>query len=234
MTGAIRGLGIGPGDPELITLKALRLLRAADLVVYPATETGASLTRDIVAPWLDGGQEEMAVRTPMTAARFPARAVYDRAADAIAARAGAGADVAVLCEGDPFLYGSFLYLFARLSERATVEAVPGVSSLTACAARLGAPLAARNDVLSVIPAGLEDADLARRLDAADAAAIVKVGRHFARLRRLLEALGLAGRARYVERATLPNERTAPLAAIDPASVPYFSMVLVHKRGEAWR
>lgn len=234
MTGAVWGLGVGPGDPELLTLKALRLLRAADLVVYPATGTGESLTREIVAPHLDRGREEMAIRVPMAAARFPPRAVYDRAADAIAARAAAGDNVAVLCEGDPFFYGSFMYLFARLSERARVEVVPGVSSLTACAARLGAPLAARNDVLSVIPAGLDDAELARRIDAADAAAIVKVGRHFARLRRVLTALGLADRARYVERATMPNERSAPLAAVDPATVPYFSMVLAHKRGDAWR
>ena len=234
MTGAVWGLGVGPGDPELLTLKALRLLRAADLVVYPATAAGESLTREIVAPHLDRDREEMAVRTPIAAARFPPRTVYDRAADAIAARAAAGDRVAVLCEGDPFLYGSFMYLFARLSERARVEVVPGVSSLTACAARLGAPLAARNDVLSVIPAGLDDADLARRLDSADAAAIVKVGRHFARLRRVLAAQGLADRARYVERATMPNERSAPLAAVDPATVPYFSMVLVHKRGDAWR
>ena len=234
MTGVVWGLGVGPGDPELLTLKALRLLRAADLVVYPATAAGASLTREIVAPHLDGVREEMAIRVPMTVARFPPRAVYDRAADAIAARAAAGDDVAVLCEGDPFLYGSFMYLFARLSERAKVEVVPGVSSLTACAARLGAPLAARNDVLSVIPAGLDDADLARRIDAADAAAIVKVGRHFARLRRALSALGLADRARYVERATMARERIAPLSEVDPATVPYFSMVLVHKRGDAWR
>ena len=150
MTGTVYGLGVGPGDPELITLKALRLLRAASLVVYPAPEEGESLTRAIVAPHLDGGREEMAIRMPMSAARFPADAIYDRAAAAIAARAAGGGDVAVLCEGDPFLYGSFMYLFARLAERVPVEAVPGVSSLTACAARLGFPLAARDDVLSVI------------------------------------------------------------------------------------
>ncbi len=234
MTGTVYGLGVGPGDPELITLKALRLLRASALVVYPAPERGDSLTRAIVAPHLDGDREEMAVRVPMAAARFPARAVYDRAAQVIAARAGAGDDVAVLCEGDPFFYGSFMYLFSRLCERTPVEVVPGVSSLTACAARLGAPLAARNDMLSVIPAGLDEADLTRRLDAADAAAVVKVGRHFAKLRRILDALGLAGRARYIEHATMANERIAPPGAVDPATVPYFSMVLVHKRGEAWR
>ena len=234
MTGTVYGLGVGPGDPELITLKALRLLRAASLVVYPAPEEGESLTRAIVAPHLDGGREEMAIRVPMSAARFPADAIYDRAAAAIAARAAAGGDVAALCEGDPFLYGSFMYLFARLAERVPVEVVPGVSSLNACAARLGFPLAARDDVLSVIPASLAEAELARRIDAADAAAVVKVGRHFAKLRRVLESLGLADRARYVEHATMASERAPPLAAVDPAAVPYFSMALVHKRGGAWK
>lgn len=234
MTGAIYGLGVGPGDPELLTLKALRLLRTAALVVYPAPERGASLTRAIVAPHLCAGGDEMAIRVPMTAARFPADEVYDRAAAAILARAAAGDDVAVLCEGDPFFYGSFMYLFARLADRAPVEVVPGVSSLTACAARLGLPLASRNDVLSVVPAGLNDDELARRFAAADAAAAIKVGRHFARLRRVLDELGLAKHARYIEHATLANERVIPLDAVDPAKVPYFSMVLVHKRGVAWR
>ena len=230
----IHGLGVGPGDPELLTLKALRLLRAAALVAYPAPETGDSLTRAIVAPHLAGGQEEMAIRVPMAEARYPARAVYDRAADTLAARAAAGACVAVLCEGDPFFYGSFMYLFARLSERAPVEVVPGVSSLTACAARLGFPLAARGDVLSVIPAGLDNADLARRIAAADSAAIVKVGRHAARVRRVLESLGLAADAGYVSHATMAAEHIAPFAEVDPATAPYFSMVLVHRRGAAWR
>ncbi len=234
VSGAIFGLGVGPGDPELLTLKALRLLRTATLVVYPAPETGPSLTRSIVAPHLDGSQEEMAIRIPMTAARFPAQSVYDRAASEIAARAAEGDSVAVLCEGDPFFYGSFMYLFARLAEQAPVEVVPGVSSLTAAATRLGAPLAARNDVLSVIPAGLPEDDIIRRLQCADAAAIIKVGAHFAKLRRTLGALGLDDQAHYISHATMDRENTAPLDRVDPASVPYFSMILIHKRGAAWQ
>ncbi len=233
MTGTVYALGVGPGDPELITLKALRLLRAAALVVWPAPETGESLTRAIVAPHLEPGREEMAVRIPVTAARFPAD-VYDRAADRIAARAGAGGDVAVLCEGDPFLYGSFMYLFARLAGRVRVEVVPGVSSVTACAARAGAPLAASNDVLSVIPAGLDEDDLARRVAAADAVAIVKLGRHAAKVRRALDALGLTAHARYIEHGTMANERISSFAEADTARAPYFSMVLAHRRGAAWR
>jgi len=141
--------------------------------------------------------------------------------------------VAVLCEGDPFFYGSFMYLFGRMAERFTVEVVPGVSSLTACAAVLGAPLAARNDVLTVVPAPLEEAELKARLADTEAAAVIKLGRHFAKVRRVLDELGLAQHARYVEHATMESQRAMPLDEVSEDRVPYFSMILVHKRGEAW-
>jgi len=140
----------------------------------------------------------------------------------------------VLCEGDPFFYGSFLYLYARLVERCPVRVVPGVSSLMACADACGAPLAARNDTLTVIPAPLPEDALAARLAAGDAAAIIKVGRHLGKLRRVLDSLGMLDRARYVERATLDAQRILPLAEVSGDAAPYFSMVLVHSRGEAWR
>lgn len=234
MTGTAYGLGVGPGDPELLTLKALRILRDAPVVAFPAPDHGDSLTRAIVAPHLSNGRTEIAIRVPMTVQRFPAQEVYDRAAKELGAHLDAGRDVAVLCEGDPFLYGSFMYLFARLAERYPVEVVPGVSSLTACAATLGAPLAARNDVLAVIPAPLDEDDLRQRLAAADAAAIVKIGRHFTKVRAVLSDLGLLDRSRYIEHATMENQRILPLDQVDPAAVPYFSMILVHRRGEAWR
>ncbi len=233
MTGILYGLGIGPGDPELITVKALRLLKAAPVVAYPAPETGESLARAIVAPLLPGGQREVAIRVPLLVERFPAQEVYDRAAVELGEHLAAERDVAVLCEGDPFFYGSFMYLFARMAERFPVEVVPGVSSLTACAAVLGAPLAARNDVLSVVPAPLDEAELRARLSSGDATAIIKVGRHFEKVRRVLEELGLSERARYIERATMASQRILPLGSVDPGDVPYFSMVLLHKRGEAW-
>ncbi len=234
MSGTLYGLGIGPGDPELITVKALRLLERAPVIAYPAPEEGESLARSIVAPHLSGDKKtEVVIRMPLVAARFPAGAVYDRAAEELGGHLEAGRDVAVLCEGDPFFYGSFMYLFGRMAERFTVEVVPGVSSLTACAAVLGAPLAARNDVLTVVPAPLDEAALKARLAGAEAVAIIKVGRHFAKVRRVLDALGLVDRARYVEHATMASQRILPLDAVAEEGVPYFSMILVHKRGEAW-
>ena len=227
------GLGIGPGDPELITLKALRVLQAAPVIAYPAPEDGDSLARSIVADHLDGHHEEFVIRMPMVAARFPAQEIYDQAAGTLSAHLEAGRDVAVLCEGDPFFYGSFMYLFGRMANDHYVEVVPGVSSLTACSATLGAPLAARNDVLTILPATLPASTLEQRLQAADAAAIIKVGRHLAKVRSVLGNLGLERHSRYVEHATMRSERTLPLADVQADTVPYFSMILVHRRGEAW-
>jgi precorrin-2/cobalt-factor-2 C20-methyltransferase len=233
VTGRLYGVGVGPGDPELITLKALRVLREADVIAYPALEEGDSLARAIAAPHIPKGREEFAIRMPMLADRFPAMEVYDQAAERISKALEDGKSVAVLCEGDPFFYGSFMYLFGRLADRHPVEVVPGVSSLTACAAALSAPLAARNDVLTVLPAPLDDAALEARLQQADSAAIIKVGRHFTRVRALLDRLGLADSAHYVERATMESQRVLPLRAVDEQAVPYFSMIITHRRGRAW-
>ena len=140
MSGTVYGLGVGPGDPELLTLKALRILRAAPVIAYPAPETGDSFARQIVAPHLPGGQQEIAIRMPLGDGQFPKAAVYDAAAAAIAGRVADGLDVAVLCEGDPFFYGSFMYLYARLVVSCPVQVVPGVSSLMACADVAGATI----------------------------------------------------------------------------------------------
>jgi precorrin-2/cobalt-factor-2 C20-methyltransferase len=229
-TGTVYGIGVGPGDPELVTLKALRLLRAAPVVAYPAPLDGNSFARSIVAQFLTDSQREIAIRVPMVPERFPAQDVYDRAAREIGVEAAAGRDVAVLCQGDPFFYGSFMYLFARLAAAFPVEIVPGVSSLTACAAAGRLPLAARDETLTVIPATLDAAALERRLAGVDAAAIIKLGRHFAKVRDVLVGLGLAARAQYVERASLPNQRILALADIDAAAVPYFAMILLRGPG----
>ena len=233
-TGSLVGIGVGPGDPDLITVKGLAALQAAPVIAYPAPETGESLARAIVAPHLDALVKiEIAIRMPMVAERFPAQEVYDRAARDIAGHLDAGRDVAWLCEGDPFFYGSFSFLFQRMIERYPVRVIPGVSSLTACAAAVGAPLATRTDVLAVLPATLDEAELRDRLSVVDAAAIIKVGRHLAKVRAVIDSLGLSAGSRYVERATMERERSMPLSEVTEMRAPYFSMVLVHRRGFAW-
>jgi len=234
MTGTLYGVGVGPGDPELITLKAHRILQEVPVLAWPAPLEGESMARRIAAPHLPGGQIEIPIRMPLMGDRFPAQEIYDRTAETLGEHLSAGRSVAVLCEGDPFVYGSFMYLFARMAGRFPVRVVPGISSLTAGAAAIGAPLAARNDVLSVIPAPLPEDALEERLSAADAAIVIKIGRHLGKLRRVLERLGIAGQARYIEYATMAEQVVRPFAEVSGESAPYFSMVLVHRRGDAWR
>jgi precorrin-2/cobalt-factor-2 C20-methyltransferase len=223
------GIGLGPGDPELLTLKALRLIRAADVIAYPAPEKGDSFARTIAAPHLPGEQREIAIRMPLGDGSFPKAEIYDAAAEKILDEVGNGRRVAVLCEGDPFFYGSFGYLYSRLADRCAVAVVPGVSSLMACAGASETPLALRNQTLAILPGALPEGPLRSRLQAAEAAAIVKVGRHLGKIREILNELGLIERARYVEHATLGTERVLPLSQVPNAEAPYFSMILVHAR-----
>lgn len=227
--GRLYGIGVGPGDPELVTMKALRLLRAAPVVAYPAPEAGPSFARGIVAGWLDDNQREIAIRFPMRPGPPPI-AVYDRAAAAIATELDAGADVALLCQGDPLFYGSFCGLLARLGDRYRIEIVPGVSALAACAAASAVPLARRDETLTVVPATLAKASLATRLTGTDVAAIVKLGRHLEKVKRVLQQLGTLDNALYVEHASLPDGRVLPLSEVEIA--PYFSMVIVRDAGRA--
>jgi len=232
MTGKLIGVGLGPGDPELMTLKAHRIISKADVIAYPALENGDSFARSIAADAIPSNALEITIHIPMTVERAPAQAAYDKGASDIATQLDAGQDVVVLCEGDPFFYGSFMYLFTRLADRYQTEIIPGVTSVTACAAVAKRPLTARNEVLTIIPGPLETAEMHTRIEAAGAVAIMKVGRHLDRIRTLLDDMNLIGKAAYIERATLPTEHILPLTeAPDPA--PYFSMILITKGQDPW-
>lgn len=231
MTGTLYGIGIGPGDAELLTLKAVRLIREAPVLAWPAPLDGDGLARTIAAPHIPPGKTEIAIRMGFTVDRDGTEAAYDRAADEIASHLDAGRDVAVLCEGDPFFFGSFIYLFARLSPRFAVEVVPGVSSIMAASADLQAPLCAWDDGVAIIPATRSEAEIEAALEASDAAVIMKVGRHLPKVKGVLQRLGLWESARIIERVGLPGRKVH-----DPATVtelPYFSLILVHRRGNAW-
>lgn len=235
--GRLFGISVGPGDPELMTFKAARLIGEAHVVVYPAARHGRSIARGIATAHVRPDQIELPMVFPVTveaAANTPGyadaiNAFYDSTADAIAAHLTAGRDVAVLCEGDAFFYGSFMYLYERLSSRFPVDVVPGVTSVSAAAARLGTPAVHRDETLTIVPGTLSEEALIDRLRAAGrdgAVAVLKLGRTFPKVRAALEEAGLASRAYYVERATTVAERTAPLADVDPQTVPYFSLVFV--------
>ena len=232
MNGKLYGIGLGPGDPELMTLKAARLIGNASCIAYPMLETGASFARSIAQDHISKDVREIAIEIPMSVARKPAQDAYDQGASEIRTVLETGQDVVVLCEGDPFFYGSFMYLFSRLSEDFDVEIVPGVNSVSACASVVERPLVARSEVLTIVPATLPVDDLSSKIANAEAIAVMKVGRHLDKVKSILTAQNLMGFAYYVERATLPNQKTMPLADA-PDIAPYFSMILVSKGNAPW-
>jgi precorrin-2/cobalt-factor-2 C20-methyltransferase len=232
MTGTLYGVGLGPGAPDLVTLRAARLIANATVIAYPTLAGAPSFARSIAADLIRADAAEIAMDVPMTPDRSPAQTAYDKGAAQIAEALDAGRDVICLCEGDPFFYGSFMYLYARLADRYRVEVVPGVTSVTACAARAGLPLAARNERLTILPGPLPEAELRARIEGAESVVIMKVGRHFAKIRAVIETLGLTASAVYVERATLPDEVVLPLADA-PDTAPYFSMILLNKGNDPW-
>jgi precorrin-2/cobalt-factor-2 C20-methyltransferase len=225
-TGRLYGIGVGPGDPELLTLKAYRLLQAAPVVAYQAASDRESVARSIVAPYLTGKQIEVCFNFPRALDPEAAYDLYSEAIKPISAHLSMGRDVVVLCVGDPLFYGSFMYLFTRLSDRFITEIVPGISSPMAAAAAIGTPLCYQNDVFSVLSATLPAESLRAHLRDADAVAIIKLRRHFDKVRQILSDLDLLSRAKYIERATGKDQRIAAIEDIDPSNVPYFSMILV--------
>ncbi|HVW92193.1 MAG TPA: precorrin-2 C(20)-methyltransferase [Devosia sp.] len=233
MSAALHLIGVGPGDPELLTLKAARRLREAAVIAYPTTGESGAMALDIARTYLAPGAIHLPVAIPMSRERGPAQAAYDAAAEAIIGHVEAGRAVAWLCEGDPLFYGSAMYLLHRVAGCVAVEIVPGVSSLTAAAAVAARPLAARNETLKVLPAPLPDETLRAELLAAPAAAIIKVGRHFDRIRSLLGETGHAEGAIVVEHATTARQRITPLTAFAHDERPYFSTILCYRGRESW-
>ncbi|WP_066707923.1 precorrin-2 C(20)-methyltransferase [Celeribacter ethanolicus] len=237
MTGTLYGVGLGPGDPELMTLKAARLIGGAKVIAYPTLAGGSSFARSIAAGHIVPGVREIVMDIPMTVDRAPAQVAYDLGAVAIRAELEAGHDVVVLCEGDPFFYGSFMYLYARLRADYPVEVVPGVSSVMSCAAVAGLPLAARNEVVTILPAPelarrLSDTNPTQILPPCDTLVVMKLGRHLKAVRAAIEGAGLIDKAIYIERASTPDECVMPLSQA-PEKAPYFSMILIVKGADPW-
>ena len=190
-TGRLIGVGVGPGDPELLTLKAARALAAADVVAHFAKQGHASNARAVVAGHLRPGVEELPLLYPVTT-ELPTgdpdytqaiAGFYESAAQAVARHLDAGRTVAVLSEGDPLFYGSYMHLHALLSERYPTEIIPGVTGMSGCWSEAGAAIAQGDDVFVVVPATLPEPDLTRRFADADAAVVMKIGRHLGKVRR---------------------------------------------------
>jgi precorrin-2/cobalt-factor-2 C20-methyltransferase len=234
VSGRLIGVGVGPGDPELLTLKALRALREADVVAYFAKAGNASHARAIVADPLRAGTEELPLLYPMTTEqpksapcyRDALAAFYDASAAAVARHLDAGRTVAIIAEGDPLFYGSYMHLHVRLAPKYPCEIVAGVTGMSGCWSAAGAPIAQGDDVFAVLPATLPPQELERRLADCDAAVVMKLGRHLPKVRRALEKSGRLDRAIYVERGTMRDAAMMRLAEKKDDDAPYFAVVLV--------
>ncbi len=237
-SGRLYGVGLGPGDPELVTLKAARLIAAADVVAYHAGVGKQSNARRIAAGFIPAGAIEEELRYPVTTGTTDhaggyAGAMaefYEECAERLGAHLEAGRTVVVLAEGDPMFYGSYMYMHDRLSDRFETEVVPGVPAFAAATAAVAEPLVRQTDVLTILPGTLPEPELARRLADTDGAIIMKLGRTFPAVRSALEQAGRMDGALYVERASMPEQRWLPVADVDPATVPYFSLIVVPATG----
>lgn len=233
MTGKLIGVGTGPGDPELLTLKAVRAIERADVVAYFAKQGNSSNARAIVAELITGQIEEQ-LGYPVTTEidrrhndyKSATGAFYSEAAERVAAHLDAGRTVAVLSEGDPLFYGSYMHLHVRLAPRYDTEVIPGITAMSGCWSQAGLPLVQGDDILSVLPGTLEEAALAQRLDNTDGAVIMKVGRNLPKIRRAIATAGRLDTAVYVERGTMANSQTMRLVDKPDDVAPYFAIVLV--------
>ena len=234
MSAKLFGVGLGPGDPELVTVKAARLIAAADVVAYHAAVGKQSNARRIAAGFIPTGAIEELLEYPVTTGTTDhpggyAGAMadfYEDCARRLGEHLEAGRTVVVLAEGDPMFYGSYMYMHDRLSERFETEVVPGVPAFAAATAAVAEPLVRQTDVLTILPGTLPEPELARRLADTDGAIIMKLGRTFPAVRSALEQAGRLDGALYVERASMPEQRWMPVADVDPESVPYFSLIVV--------
>jgi precorrin-2/cobalt-factor-2 C20-methyltransferase len=238
MSGVLYGVGLGPGDPELVTLKAARLVRNAPVVAWFAKKGARGTARTIADGLIDAASAQVPLYYPMTTETHFAdtiytsalAAFYEESAALLGSHLDAGRDVALLCEGDPMFYGSFMHLYERLRPRFRAEVCAGVSGMSGCFAAAGECMTWGDDVLTVLPGTLPEEELTKRLATTHAAVVMKLGSNLRKVQSALRAAGLFERAIYVERGTMPGERVMPLVDLGDAPAPYFSMILVPGHG----
>lgn len=236
--GRLFGVGVGPGDPELLTIKATKIIAASPVVAFFTKKGAKGVARGIIDRWIGAGSLELPLAYPITTEvpfRDPAyaeclHAFYAEAAETIAAYLSQGRDVALVCEGDPLFYGSFIHLYAELRSRFEVEVVPGITGMAGCWSAAKVPIACGDDVFSVLPGTLDGSTLARRLADSDAAVVIKIGANLAKVRRALIEAGRLQDAIYVERGTSPSEKITRLGEKVGDEAPYFALIVIPGRG----
>ncbi len=227
--GKLIGLGVGPGDPELLTVKAARLLQDAQVVAYIAAAGRTSRARDIASRYIRSGARQLIAVMPMNQDTDATAQAYSQLVTGIVSELGQGQDVVFLCEGDPLLYGSFAHLLPRVGNRFECEVVPGVTSVSASAAAALVPLGIYDEAMALLPATMEAARLVRALQQCDRAVVMKIGRHVDKVRAALVEAKMSDHAVLVENVTLQEQRIRPLSVVTEHQVPYFSLIIAGRK-----
>jgi precorrin-2/cobalt-factor-2 C20-methyltransferase len=236
--GTLIGVGLGPGDPELLTVKAAETIRTSPVIAFFAKEGRRGSARQIADRWIPEGRIEVPLYYPLTTeTRFDnpvyvttLQRFYETATDALAAHLQAGRDVALLAEGDPLFYGSFMHLYIRLRNRFNTMIIPGITGMTGCWGVAGEPMTWGDDVLTVLPGTLPEEELVSRLASTHAAVVIKLGRNFPKVRAAIARANLISRAIYVERGTMAGESVMRLCDKANDEAPYFSLILIPGNG----
>lgn len=236
--GKLIGVGLGPGDPELLTVKAVKAIKSAPVIAFFAKAGRRGNAREIADYWINGGQTEVPLYYPMTTeSRFDSpvyvdtlRAFYDESCETLGAHLAAGRDVALLAEGDPLFYGSFMHIYIRLRERFESAIVPGVPGMAGCWGVAEMPMTWGDDVMSILPATLPEDELVSHLANCDAVVIMKLGANLPKARTAIARAGRAAQAIYVERGTMRGEKVTKLAQKTDDAAPYFSLILIPGEG----
>ena len=237
-TGTIHGIGLGPGDVDLMSVRSDRLLRQASHVAFFRKAGRKGQARQIVEGMIPEGAQEIPMEYPVTTEIPFSDPEYNRVLSAfyadctarLRALAEAGHDVVVLCEGDPFFYGSFMHLYTRLKDDVPVQVVPAITGMSAAWTATGSPITWGDDVLTVLMATLPQAELTRRIADTDALVIMKIGRNIDRVRAALREAGKYDDAWLVEFASMPNQTVQKLSDAEDKVTPYFSIIVVHGQG----
>ena len=236
--GTVYGVGLGPGDPDLMSVRADRLLRGARHVAFFRKAGRPGQARRIVDGMLPADVIEFPMEYPVTT-EIPLTdpryneilaAFYADCTAHLRDLAADGEDIVVLCEGDPFFYGSFMHLYTRLKDDTPIEVVPAITGMSGAWTATGAPVTWGDDILTVLMGTLDEDTLAARMADADAVVVMKIGRNIDKVRRALRRAGKYDDAHLIEYATMPNQSVQLLSEAEGKVTPYFSIIVVHGQG----
>ena len=231
MNGVLYGVGVGPGDPELITLKSLRLIKSTEVIAYPKLKGSKSFARNIIEEFIDLPKVEIAIEIPMTVNRLPAQRAYNAAAQEISTHLNMGKNVVFLCEGDPFFYGSFMHIYERLRFEIPIEVVPAITGMSAAWTATGLPITWGDNILTILTGTLSEKELVDKISTTDAAVIMKVGQNLNKIRAAITLAERENDAFIVEFAAMLNQSVCKLVEYTKEVAPYFSIIILHGKAK---